>query len=284
MAKDTFYFSHDYNARNDEKIKRLIRKHKCTGYGIYWCIVEDLYNNANALELDYDGIAFDLHEDVEVVKSVINDFDLFVLHEKEFGSSSIERRLDERNEKSKKAQKSAFKRWNKDKIDANALQTDSESNAIKERKGKEINKEKEINTLAEQSSAYKNLEESKESIFEFIKTEKPQFIEPYADYWNLFADKYGLAKVTKITDSRKKKFKTRLAEEKFNFLKITKKLTEASDFVLTQKWMTFDWVIFSESNYVKILEGNYDKTAINNEKAININKTPEPEYTNLDGR
>lgn len=140
------------------------------------------------------------------------------------------------------------------------------------------------NTLAEQSSAYKNLEKSKENIFEFIKTEKPQLIEPYADYWNLFADKYSLAKVTKITDSRKKKFKTRLAEEKFNFLKITKKLTEASDFVLTQKWMTFDWVIFSESNYVKILEGNYDKTAISNEKAKNIDKNPEPEYTNLDGR
>ena len=141
-----------------------------------------------------------------------------------------------------------------------------------------------INTLAEQSSAYKYLVKTKENIWEFIKTEKPQFIEPYADYWNLFADKYGLAKVQKVTNSRKKKFKTRLAEEKFNFLKITKKLTEASDFVLTQKWMTFDWVIFSESNYVKILEGNYDKTAINNEKAININKTPEPEYTNLDGR
>ena len=42
------------------------------------------------------SFAFDLHEDVEVVKSVINDFDLFVLHEKEFGSSSIEKRL-ERN-------------------------------------------------------------------------------------------------------------------------------------------------------------------------------------------
>jgi hypothetical protein len=24
MGKDTFYFSHDYNARNDEKIKELI--------------------------------------------------------------------------------------------------------------------------------------------------------------------------------------------------------------------------------------------------------------------
>ena len=41
MPKDTFYFSHDYNARNDEKIKRLIRKHGMQGYGVFWSIVED---------------------------------------------------------------------------------------------------------------------------------------------------------------------------------------------------------------------------------------------------
>lgn len=145
MAKDTYYFSHDYNARQDEKIKRLLRKHKCAGYGIYWCLVEDLYNNANALELDCEGIAFDLHEDIKMVESVINDFGLFVITNKEFGSSSIERRLDERNEKSKKAQKSAFKRWNKYKEDANALHTDNDSNAIK--KEKEINKEKKESTI-----------------------------------------------------------------------------------------------------------------------------------------
>jgi len=45
MPKDTYYFSHDYNCRNDEKIKRLLRKHGMCGYGIFWSIVEDLYNN-----------------------------------------------------------------------------------------------------------------------------------------------------------------------------------------------------------------------------------------------
>ena len=43
--KDTFYFPHDYNSRTDEKIKLLIRKHGIEGYGIFWAIVEDLYNN-----------------------------------------------------------------------------------------------------------------------------------------------------------------------------------------------------------------------------------------------
>ena len=134
MPKDTFYFSHDYNARNDEKIKRLIRKHGMQGYGVFWSIVEDLYNNANALRLDYDGIAYDLMSDSDTVFSVINDFDLFVFDVNTFGSLSVQKRLDERNDKSIKARESANKRWN----NANALQPQSDSNAIKERKGKEI--------------------------------------------------------------------------------------------------------------------------------------------------
>jgi hypothetical protein len=136
MGKDTFYFSHDYNARTDEKIKLLIRKHGLKGYGIFWAIVEDLYNNANALQTDYEGIAFELREDIEVIKSVVNDFNLFQFEDNTFGSLSVQKRLDERNEKSQTARQSAYKRWNKNKVDANALQTQSEGNAIKEIKGK----------------------------------------------------------------------------------------------------------------------------------------------------
>ena len=143
MPKDTFYFSHDYNARNDEKIKMLIRKHGMMGYGVFWAIVEDLYNNANALRTDYDGIAYDLRLHSDIVKSVVNDFDLFEINGDYFGSSSVQARLDQRNEKSLSARKSASYRWNKKEEDANALQTLSEGNAKKERKGKEI-KGKEI--------------------------------------------------------------------------------------------------------------------------------------------
>lgn len=144
MAKDTYYFSHDYNARNDSKIKRLLSKHGYLGYGLFWAIVEDLYNNANALPTDYESIAFDLRTTTEIVISIINDFDLFCIETSEFGSASIERRLNERNEKSVKARESAFKRWNKVKENANALPTQSDSNAIKESKGKETKLNKSI--------------------------------------------------------------------------------------------------------------------------------------------
>ena len=137
MSKDTFYFSHDYNARNDSKIKKLLSKHGYLGYGLFWAIIEDLYNNANALPTDYDSIAFDLRTTTDIVKSIINDFDLFCIDSNEFGSSSVERRLNDRNEKSLKARKSALTRWENKKEDANVMRTHSDSNAIKERKGKE---------------------------------------------------------------------------------------------------------------------------------------------------
>ena len=111
MAKDTFYFSHDYNVRSDIKIKKLIIKHGYLGYGLFWAILEDLYSNQNSLPIDYDCIAFDLRTDTDTVKSIINDFDLFVFNNGSFGSLSAERRLKEREEKSNRARKNILKRW-----------------------------------------------------------------------------------------------------------------------------------------------------------------------------
>jgi hypothetical protein len=145
--KDTYYFSHDYNSRNDHKIKKLVSKHGYLGYGLFWAIIEDLYNNANALQTDYESIAFDLRTSENIIESIINDFDLFVIEADNFGSLSVQRRLEERDAKSLKARESAYKRWNKDKENANALQTDSECNAIKERKVNEI-KEKENKNIS----------------------------------------------------------------------------------------------------------------------------------------
>ncbi len=165
--KDSYYFSHDYNARNDEKIKRLIRKHDYLGYGLWWAIVEDLYNNANALQIDYEGIAYDLHTNPDIIKSIINDFDLFVIDGDTFGSLSVERRLNERYKKSVSARESAEKRWERYRKDANALQTHSESNAIKEKKGNKI-KEKKVYTPTlgiEVAKPYSDLTEEFKSLY-----------------------------------------------------------------------------------------------------------------------
>jgi len=82
--KNTFYFSHDYNTRTDEKIKNLLRTHGLLGYGVYWALIEDLYNNANAMQLHYSGISYDLRISPELAESVINDFGLFTVEGNNF--------------------------------------------------------------------------------------------------------------------------------------------------------------------------------------------------------
>ena len=145
---NTFYFSHDYTARSDIKIKKLIATQGMLGYGIYWSLVEDLYHNNNKLEDNPALLAYDYRCTTELIKSVINDFDLFIVKDGYVSSNSIQKRLDERNEKVYKAKQSASKRWenkakNADNIetqcdtDANAMRTQCDGNAIKESKVKE---------------------------------------------------------------------------------------------------------------------------------------------------
>lgn len=185
MPKDnTFYFSHDYNARTDEKIKRLLVKHSMLGYGVYWAIVENLYNNTNVLQLDYDSISYELHTDIEVIKSVINDFGLFVIIENGFSSNSVQRRIDERNAKSIKAKESINKRWN----NTNVLPPNNDSNTIKikENKGKE---NKDVSGVPPQppSEAFINFQKwIKDNASEVARMKKPftekQFIKISDEY------------------------------------------------------------------------------------------------------
>jgi len=149
--KETFYFSHDYTSRSDTKIKDLIFNHGVAGYGIYWCLIEDLYLNDNYLPFDCRRIAHELYCDKDLVLSVLKDFDLFTIQDGFFSSQSVQKRLNMRNEKSEKARSNATKRWN----NANAMQSHSESNAIKDNKIKEIKindikiKKKSLHTFAD---------------------------------------------------------------------------------------------------------------------------------------
>lgn len=167
MAKDTFYFSHDYNARSDIKIKKLVSVHGFAGYGIFWAIVEDLYNNQNSLPTDFKIIAYNLRVKVKLIESIVKDFELFVIKNETFGSFSIQKRIEERDAKSVKARESAYKRWEKD---ANAMPTQSEGNAIKdsiekERKGKK----RIVNKGGEQSSLFLDI---KNCFLEWYQVEK----------------------------------------------------------------------------------------------------------------
>ena len=94
--KATNYFSHDSNARNDEKVIRLRMKHNAAGYGVYFMILERLREADGYMSVkDYNVIAFDFRVDAALVKSVVEDFGLFVFTDdgKYFYSESFKRRM-----------------------------------------------------------------------------------------------------------------------------------------------------------------------------------------------
>lgn len=171
MKKETYYFSHDYNTRNDFKIKKMIMKLGYTAYGVYWALIEDLYNNDNKIIFDLELLAYDFREDESMINSILNDFDLFTIDNGYLSSESIARRLELRDAKSEKARDNANKRWSKkSNSNATAMQkntTASNSNALKESKVKEI---KEIKDIKEIEDNHTHLTISNSDYDKFVKT------------------------------------------------------------------------------------------------------------------
>lgn len=150
----TSYFPHDSNARNSDKLIRLRMRHKAAGYGVFFMILERLREEPNYMSVkDYNMIAFDLREDASLIKSVIEDFGLFVFTEdgKYFYSESFKQRMGFKDEKSRKRSEAGklgmAKRWGNNNVITNPQSNDNnvitKTDEIITRKEKE-RKEKEI--------------------------------------------------------------------------------------------------------------------------------------------
>ena len=134
--KDVGYFSHDSNAQHDPKIIKMLAKHGWESYGLFWGIVEKLRNETDyILETDYDSIAYAMRTQCDLIKSIIEDFELFIVEDGFFHSKRLDQCMQLKEKKSEKARQSSLKRW---KNNANAKQTDTERNAskVKEKKSK----------------------------------------------------------------------------------------------------------------------------------------------------
>lgn len=138
------YFSHDYNARNDPKLQEVLFEHGVAGLGIFWAIIETLYEQGGELPLSTcKSIAFALHVECNIVESVVQDFNLFDNDGEKFWSNSVNARLNKRNDITEKRKQAALSGWlsrrekqMQSKPDANVMGC----NAIKENKRKEKNK------------------------------------------------------------------------------------------------------------------------------------------------
>ncbi len=125
MMKDSYYFSHDCNARNDPRMLDVRAKFGWHGYGLYWAIIEVMREQKDYMisESSLPGIAFGFgmtfEEFIEFVDGCTDetnpDQGLFVKKDGKLYSESLLRRMMKRNHSktllSNNGKKGADKRW-----------------------------------------------------------------------------------------------------------------------------------------------------------------------------
>lgn len=108
------FFSHDYTPLEDKNLLKLFITMGAEGYGIYWLIVEFMHQNTFIVG-EEELLAFKFRVDVEKIKRVMNEFQLFRIEERETDSVYISDRIlrnlnyvEQKNEDKKQA---ANVRW-----------------------------------------------------------------------------------------------------------------------------------------------------------------------------
>ena len=137
-AKDVYYFSHDCNARNDEKILAMRSVYGLEGYAMYFMIVEILREqNDYKLKITkyiWNTLAMQTNTDASKVQKFVddcvNEFQLFVIEDNFLYSKSLIKRMGLFKEISEIRSKAAKKRWE----NANGMQMECKSKANADQK------------------------------------------------------------------------------------------------------------------------------------------------------
>lgn len=165
--KETCYFSHDANAKDDFKIMLLIEELGLEGYGIFWILIETLREQQNykyPLKL-LSVLARKYNTTLAKLEVVVRNYHLFIIEDDcFFYSSSLNRRMQKmeevREQRVLSAKIGAQKRKQKQLEQLKQLQINLSSNDSSEQmlsecstNAKQIkenkNKEKQINMNAE---------------------------------------------------------------------------------------------------------------------------------------
>ena len=179
--KDAYYFSHDSNARNDQRLMKLRMKYGPEGYGIYFMIIEILRDTENyTLNInDVESICFDIRSENDKVLDVLKNYNLFQFEDDFFYSKSLSRRM-EKLEKIKEKRResgklSAIARANAKQV----LKKDSKSvQQVKQSKAKERKvKDSKLNILIEKTDLFKK------QVFEFQSQYDLEMLEEFILYW-----------------------------------------------------------------------------------------------------
>ena len=130
------YFPHEANTRNKDRQIRLRMAHGVAGYGVYFMLLERLRSEDDfSAELDYDVLSFDFDCDVELIRSVINDFGLFEVTDngRRFHSMELTEKmtfmLEAKQRRTEAAKKAAECRWGRREMTV-ATNTEVETKAV----------------------------------------------------------------------------------------------------------------------------------------------------------
>lgn len=94
------YFSHDEGARNDPKLVKVLMRLGQAGKGVYWDLVEMLYEQGGYLSLaECESYAFALRTDCDLILKLVNDFELFQTDGTQFWSETCLERMKMRDAK-----------------------------------------------------------------------------------------------------------------------------------------------------------------------------------------
>jgi hypothetical protein len=164
MNNKSYYFQHDFNAAQDEKILYLRSKYGMEAYGLYWYFIELLHQSPNSkLKCKLiDGISYQLNIDIDKLLQFYNtciDTELFVTDGEFYWSQRVlenkEIQDEKRKSKSFAGKKGMEKRWGSNSYNTIITENNNcitENNKRKESKVKEIkinNKELFINNIEE---------------------------------------------------------------------------------------------------------------------------------------
>jgi len=265
------YFSHDSDARNDEKIIALRMRHGMEGYGIYFAIIERLRESKDYIHVkDYSVISFDLRVKNEIVKSVIEDFRLFDWTEDGTGfySKSLLERMEMKDaeiEKKRAAgRKGASTRWKQENADhrrgarkniendgsAIAVPSKNDGSAIASLQKNIASKVKKVNINTTHRAS-----ENFEIVFD---AEALEFLDEQIATWN------AIPHVVKtdwlqVPEAIRISFMHRILEHGQDGIRKAIANVASSEYLPVSGYeQTFQWFVSAE-NFQKIIDGNFNE-------------------------
>ena len=282
------WFRHDVDAHNDIKIRRLLRDKGLSALGLYWYLVEFLYQNGGSMpdskireEVDFIAESEDELEDLK-------EYGLLSENNGIWTSQRVVSEIAFHEERRKKLRQNGMKggrppktKENQDITKENQLdskQNQEKPNHNQTKASKSTITETYTSKKDNSSSVFTPEELQKESEADFgsdsdenkdkNKSETDLFGEvidenedrtPYkhiAFKWNEICGKYKPKVRFPFTEKRQKEVRDRWKEYGDEIIEAFGKIA-SSDFLKDWQGCTFDWC-FKENNMVKIIEGNYN--------------------------